>query len=362
MRPYLLLTPGPLTTTETVKKAMMGDWCTWDDDYNQGIVQNIRARLVRLAASRPDDYTAVLLQGSGTYCVEATLGTAVRPTDHLLIAANGAYGQRMGTIARYYGLPHHVLSFGETSPVSPEAVGRYLDEHPETTHVALVHCETTTGILNPLEAVARTVKERGLTLIVDAMSSFGGVPLDLSALGVDFLVSSANKCVQGVPGFGFVLARRELLAGCKGVARSLSLDLYDQWHTMEQGCGKSRFTSPTHVVRACLQALVELEEEGGIAARHARYSANHRTLVRGMQRLGFRPLLPEELRSPVITSFLYPRADFDFPGLYRRLKERGFVIYPGKISQADTFRVGTIGDVHPADFERLAAVLAELRP
>ena len=143
---------------------MMGDWCTWDDDYNQGIVQNIRARLVRLAASRPDDYTAVLLQGSGTYCVEATLGTAVRPTDHLLIAANGAYGQRMGTIARYYGLPHHVLSFGETSPVSPEAVGRYLDEHPETTHVALVHCETTTGILNPLEAVARTVKERGLTL------------------------------------------------------------------------------------------------------------------------------------------------------------------------------------------------------
>ena len=228
MRPYLLLTPGPLTTTETVKEAMMGDWCTWDDDYNQGIVQNIRARLVRLAASRPDDYTAVLLQGSGTYCVEATLGTAVRPTDHPLIAANGAYGQRMGTIARYYGLPHHVLSFGETSPVSPEAVGRYLDEHPETTHVALVHCETTTGILTPLEAVARTVKERGLTLIVDAMSSFGGVPLDLSALGVDFLVSSANKCVQGVPGFGFVLARRELLAGCKGVARSLSLDLYDQ--------------------------------------------------------------------------------------------------------------------------------------
>ena len=251
MRPYLLLTPGPLTTSETVKEAMMSDWCTWDEDYNVGIVEKIRKELVTLATSRPEDYTAVLMQGSGTFCVESTLGTAIRPTDHLLIAANGAYGNRMGVIATYYGIQHHVLKFEETQPVDPKAINTYLNEHPEVTHVSVVHCETTTGVLNPLAAVAEVVKRHGKTFIVDAMSSFGGVPIDMAALGIDFLISSANKCIQGVPGFGFVIARRSLLEQCKGVARSLSLDLYDQWDTMEKGHGKWRFTSPTHVVQCC---------------------------------------------------------------------------------------------------------------
>lgn len=362
MRPYLLLTPGPLTTSETVKEAMMSDWCTWDEDYNVGIVQAIRSQLVRLGASRPDDYTAVLLQGSGTYCVEATLGTAIRPDDHLLIAANGAYGKRMGTIADYYHLQYQLLQFDETTAVDPEVIARHLDAHPEVSHVAVVHCETTTGVLNPLESIARVVKERGKILIVDAMSSFGGIPIDLSALGIDFLISSANKCIQGVPGFGFILARRSLLQACKGTARSLSLDLYDQWHTMEEGHGKWRFTSPTHVVRAFLQALHELEAEGGISARHARYCQNHRTLVDGMRQAGFQTLLPDAIQSPVITSFLYPTSDFDFPGFYHQLKAQGFVIYPGKISQAPTFRIGNIGDVYPADFSRLVQTIRQLRP
>lgn len=360
MRPYLLLTPGPLTTTETVKSAMMSDWCTWDKDYNEGIVEVIRRELVGLATSRPEEYTAVLMQGSGTFCVEATLGSVVRPDDYLLVAANGAYGKRMGTIAEYYKLNCHVMRFEETEAVDPKVIDEYLTAHPEVTHVSVVHCETTTGVLNPLAEIAAVVKRHGKVLIVDAMSSFGGVPVDMAALGIDFMISSANKCIQGVPGFGFIIARRSLLEQCKGVARSLSLDIYDQWETMEKGHGKWRFTSPTHVVRAFMQALTELKEEGGIAARYARYRENHRTLVEGMRSLGYRTLLPDEWQSPVITSFYYPTADFDFNTFYQKLKAKGFVIYPGKISQADTFRIGNIGDVHPDDFRRLVDTIREM--
>lgn len=361
MRPYLLLTPGPLTTSETVKQAMMSDWCTWDEDYNVGIVEVIRKQLVELAASCPAQYTAVLMQGSGSFCVEATLGSVVRAEDHLLVVANGAYGKRMGVIADYYHLNYHLMKFEETEAVDPQRVNAYLEEHPEVTHVSVVHCETTTGVLNPVAEIARVVKAHQKVLIVDAMSSFGGVPVDMSALGIDFLISSANKCIQGVPGFGFIIARRSLLEQCKGVARSLSLDLYDQWETMEKGHGKWRFTSPTHVVRAFMQAMTELKEEGGIEARHARYCENHRVLVEGMRALGFRTLLPDEKQSPVITSFYYPEVSFDFRAFYDALKAKGFVIYPGKISQADTFRIGNIGDVYPDDFRRLVEAIREIR-
>lgn len=361
MRPYLLLTPGPLTTSETVKEAMMSDWCTWDEDYNVGIVDVIRKDLVELASSKPEDYTAVLMQGSGSFCVEATLGSVVRPEDNLLVAANGAYGKRMGLIAEYYHLSYHLMRFEETQPVCPKEIDEYLSVHPEVTHVSVVHCETTTGVLNPLEEIASVVKKHGKVLIVDAMSSFGGVPIDMAKLGIDFMISSANKCVQGVPGFGFILARRSLLENCKGIARSLSLDLYDQWETMEKGHGKWRFTSPTHVVRAFMQALNELKAEGGIEARHARYSENHRILVEGMRSLGFQTLLPDNEQSPVITSFYYPAADFDFKSFYLKLKAKGYVIYPGKISQADTFRIGNIGDVCPEDFKNLIKAIKELK-
>ena len=339
---------------------MMSDWCTWDKDYNEGVVEVIRKELVGIASSRPEEYTAVLMQGSGTFCVEATLGSTVRPDDHLLVAANGAYGKRMGVIAEYYGLNCHVMKFDETQAVDPAAIDAYLTEHKEATHVSVVHCETTTGVLNPLEEIAAVVKRHGKTLIVDAMSSFGGVPIDMAQLGIDFLISSANKCIQGVPGFGFIIARRSLLERCKGVARSLSLDIYDQWKTMEKGHGKWRFTSPTHVVRAFMQALTELKEEGGVAARHARYCENHRVLVEGMRSLGYKTLLADEWQSPVITSFYYPSAAFDFQLFYQSLKAKGFVIYPGKISQADTFRIGNIGDVHPDDFRRLVEAVKEL--
>lgn len=360
MRNYLLLTPGPLSTSQTVREAMLQDWCTWDKDYNEGVVTPIRKGLLAIAGLDGDEYTDVLLQGSGTYCVEATIGAAVRPEDKLLILANGAYGKRMAQIADYYHLDYVLVSLHETELVTGEVARRALEEHPGITHLSMVHSETTTGLLNPIEEVAEVIKGRGITFIVDAMSSFGGVPIDVKGLGIDFLVSSANKCIQGVPGFGFILAKKEKLMATKGNARSLSLDIYAQWEAMEKGGGKWRFTSPTHVVHAFYQAMKELNEEGGIAARYKRYQENHRVLVEGMRGLGFETLLPDNAQGPIITSFLYPSADFDFASFYARLKEKGFVIYPGKISDADTFRIGNIGDIFPKDMEALIQAIKEI--
>lgn len=357
-RPFLLLTPGPLSTTATVKEAMLRDWCTWDDEYN-GLVQSIRERLTLLAApSAPEAYTAVLMQGSGTFSVEAAVGTAMpRDGGRLLVAANGAYGERLAQIAETLGIDTARLGFGEVSPVSPERLDEALAADPGVTHVAIVHCETTTGILNPLGELAAVVMRHGREFIVDAMSSFGGIPLDAAELGIDWLISSSNKCIQGVPGFGFVIARRAVLERCGGHARSLSLDLHDQWATMEKGGGKWRFTSPTHVVRAFDQALRELDEEGGIEARHQRYVRTQRALTEGMEAAGFAPLLPAELQSPIITAFLCPEG-FEFREFYGYLKQRGYVIYPGKISAADTFRIGSIGDVQAEDLKELTRAAA----
>lgn len=357
---YLLLTPGPLSTTTTVRAAMLQDSCTWDADYNLGVVEPIRRELVRLATGPEyeSDYSVVLLQGSGSYVVESVLGSAIGVDECLLIINNGAYGARMGEMARCLGLRHHELDCGETTRPEPAAIEAMLARHPEITHLAMVHCETTTGMLNPLDEVAELCQRRGIRLIVDAMSSFGGIPIDMGRLGIEFLISSANKCIQGVPGFGFVIARRAALAACAGRARSVSLDLHAQWQTMEQQGGKWRFTSPTHTVLAFAQALRELDEEGGIAARHQRYSENQRTLVAGMAALGFAPLLPEKWQSPIITAFYSPaHPDYRFADFYQRLKEQGFVIYPGKVSQADCFRIGNIGDVTP---ERVRALLAAM--
>ena len=361
MRPYLLLTPGPLTTSESVKTAMMTDWCTWDEDYNVHIVEEIRKGLVQLATRKTDDYTSILMQGSGTYCVEATLGSVITPKHKLLILSNGAYGDRMGNIAEYHGMNYDMLAFDETEQVSVEYVDDYLAHNAEITHVAVVHCETTTGILNPLKEIAHMVKMHGKKLIVDAMSSFGGVPLDVEELGIDFMISSANKCIQGVPGFGFIIAKKEKMSATKGNARSLSLDIYAQWETMEKGNGKWRYTSPTHVVHAFYQAMQELKAEGGIPARHRRYEENHRTLVDGMRNLGFETLLPDDKQGCIITSFYYPTKDFDFVDFYNKLKAKGFVIYPGKISEADTFRIGNIGDIYPQDIEALLQAIKEVR-
>lgn len=360
-RNYLLLTPGPLSTSETVREAMLQDWCTWDKDYNEGIVTPIRKGLLAIAGLDENEYTDVLLQGSGTYCVEATIGATVKSTDKLLILANGAYGKRMAQIADYYHINYVLVSLHETELITGEVARKALEANPDITHLSMVHSETTTGLLNPIEEVAEVLKGRNITFIVDAMSSFGGVPIDMKKLDIDFLISSANKCIQGVPGFGFIIAKKDKLIATKGNARSLSLDIYAQWETMEKGGGKWRFTSPTHVVHAFYQAMKELNEEGGITARSERYKQNHRMLVDGMRALGFKTLLPDALQGPIITSFMYPTADFDFHSFYNQLKGKGFVIYPGKISDADTFRIGNIGDIFPDDIESLLQAIQSIK-
>ncbi len=357
---YKLLTPGPLTTTDTVKERMLVDHCTWDDDY-KAITQRIRKQLLDIAQASDQTYTSVLMQGSGTFGVESVLTSSVGPKDKLLIAANGSYGLRMADIANTAGISHLVYQESYQNVPDPEKIDKLLTENPDITHVSIVHCETTSGILNNIEGIAKVVKEAGRTFIVDAMSSFGGMEIPVEALGIDFLISSANKCIQGVPGFSFVIARREALEKCAGLARSLSLDLYSQWREMEKD-GKWRFTSPTHVVLAFAQALKELEEEGGVAARHSRYAKNNRLLIEGMEQLGFRPYISKSVQSPIITTFLYPEnKTFSFQEMYHFIKERGYVIYPGKLTDADTFRIGNIGEIYEDDIEKLLDIFKEYK-
>ncbi|QDU00145.1 2-aminoethylphosphonate--pyruvate transaminase [Gimesia aquarii] len=346
--PYLLLTPGPLTTTKSVREAMQVDYSTWDIDYNQRVVE-IRNRLVQLATNE-SGYTSVLMQGSGTFAVEATIGSVIPPDGKLLVISNGAYGARIAQITRCLNISLKELSYPETEPPDLDEIRNYLATDNQITHVAMVHCETTTGMLNPAAEVGKIVAEAGKDYILDAMSSFGGIPLSMESHHIDYLISSSNKCIQGVPGFGFVIANQKMLEQTAGFARSLSLDLFSQWNEMEHKGGKWRYTSPTHVVCAFLQALKELETEGGIQQRYNRYSENQSTLVTAMQKQGLNTLLPRELQSPIITSFYYPEhPQFSFNEFYDELKKRRYVIYPGKVSQAETFRIGNIGNVFPDD-------------
>jgi len=357
--PYLLLTPGPISTTKSVKAVMLRDWCTWDNDYKD-LVQNLRSRLLKLSTKNTDKYTTVLMQGSGTFSVESIIGSIVPEKGKLLVLANGAYGDRIALIAKTLKINTIVHDSGEITPPDLGKLEKTLEQDKEITHVALVHCETTTGMLNPIEKTGKIVKKYGKIYFVDTISSFGGVPMDIDELDIDFCVGSANKCIQGVPGFGFIFAKREELVKCKGQARSLSLDLYDQWQMMETDKGKWRYTSPTHIVRAFYQAMEELDEEGGIPKRHERYSENHRVLVDGMRKLGFKTLLPDEYQSPIITAFYSPESEkYNFTTFYNKMKESGFVIYPGKVTKIDTFRIGNIGDVFPEDMKRLLRAIKE---
>jgi 2-aminoethylphosphonate-pyruvate transaminase len=352
----LLFTPGPLNTSENVKRAMLRDLGSRDTEFIE-IARNIRHRLLELGQVSGGDYESVLMQGSGTFVVESVISSILPRNGRLLALVNGAYGQRMAKIARTLGIATETLDFPESRPVDPVAVRDVLTRDNAITHVGLIHCETTTGMLNPLAEIGGAVKECGRGFLVDAMSSFGGMPIDVAACGIDVLVSSANKCIQGVPGFGFALARRDLLTAAEGRARSLSLDLVAQWKGLESD-GQFRFTPPTHVLLAFWQALEELEAEGGITGRAARYAANHQALLAGMIELGFHAYLDPQHQSNIITSFLYPaHPNFDFREFYQRLSEQGLVIYPGKLSNADCFRIGTIGHIFPDDVRTLVAAI-----
>jgi 2-aminoethylphosphonate-pyruvate transaminase len=335
---------------------MMRDVGSRDREFLE-VVRDIRRRLLELGNVAGGGYEAVLMQGSGTFAVESVISSVLPRQGKLLVLINGAYGHRMAKMAHMLGIATQTLIFPEARPVDPGQARQALLRDPAVTHVGTIHCETTTGIMNSVQEIGAVVKEQGRVFLVDAMSSFGGVPIDLAACGIDFLISSANKCIQGVPGLGFVLARRELLMAAEGCARSLSLDLVAQWKGLESD-GQFRFTPPTHVLLALWQALLELEAEGGVPARAARFASNQRALMEGMAALGFDAYLAPEHQSSIITSFLYPsHPNFDFKAFYQRLSDQGFVIYPGKVSDADCFRIGTIGHLFPEDVRSLVAAI-----
>ena len=357
-----LLTPGPLTTSPTVKEAMLHDYGSRDTHFI-AVNARMRERLVRLVDGG-EDYVCVPLQGSGTFVVEAMLGCFVGANDKVLILVNGAYGKRMARICEVYGRAFVVQETPEDVPVDPRALDRLLTEDEGITHVAVVHCETTSGILNPIEDVAQVVQAHGRRLLIDAMSAFGAIPLSAGSVPFDAVVASSNKCLEGVPGLGFCVARKEALAATQGNSPSLSLDLYDQWQAME-GNGQWRFTPPTHCILAFDRALDEFDAEGGVAGRGGRYRENCRILVQGMRDLGFRTLLADDLQAPIIVTFHMPAdPNFDFQAFYDRLRARNFVIYPGKLTVAESFRIGCIGrlgaDEMHAALSIIAATLAEM--
>ncbi|HEX5024717.1 MAG TPA: 2-aminoethylphosphonate--pyruvate transaminase [Agriterribacter sp.] len=356
----LLFTPGPLTTSLSVKQAMLKDMGSRDHVF-MNAVKDIRNGLLHLAhVSKDDGYECVIMQGSGTFAVESVVSSVVAQKDKLLILANGAYGERIVKMAKIHRLDHEVLRFDEDAVVTPGTTEQVLKDNPGITHVACIHSETTTGLFNPITEIGAVCKKYGKVFIVDAMSSFGGVEMDMKAMHIDFLVSSSNKCIEGVPGFAFALCLRSELEKARGQARSLSLDLYEQWAGLEAN-GQFRFTPPTLSIMAFAQAMKELEAEGGIPARERRYKTNKQILDEGMTALGFRFYIKPGIQGHIITSFLYP-ADpaFNFEQFYRKLNDRGFVIYPGKLSKADAFRIGNIGQIFPADVKALLAAVEEV--
>ena len=356
-RDKLLFTPGPLTTSMTVRQAMLRDAGSWHYEFN-AIVKSVRERLLALAGLG-EGWETIPMQGCGTFGVEAILASIIPANGKILILANGAYGERIAQMAKYLKIEHSVLRTAEDVIPDAAAVDRALGEDSSITHVACVHCETTTGILNPITEIGRVVKRHRRIYIVDAMSSFAAVPIDFAAAGIDYAISSSNKCVEGVPGFSFIFCRRADLLATEGSARSLSLDLVAQLKGFDKN-GQFRYTPPTHVVLAFDQALRELEQEGGVLARAARYRNNHQVLTGGMKRLGFRLYLNAAVQSYIITAFYYP-ADpkFVYEEFYRRLSDKGFIVYPGKLTQANTFRIGTIGRIFEGEIRSLLAAVGE---
>jgi len=354
----ILFTPGPLTTSQTVKQAMLRDLGSRDSEFI-GLVKDIRHKLVELGQADTDEYTTVLMQGSGTFGLEAVVSSTVPPDGKLLVIINGAYGKRLVKIASILKIDTVTLEYPENTTPDLREIENTLKTDKDITNVSVVHCETTTGIINPIREIGEFVVKSGAKYFVDAMSSFGAVPVNLAECNIDYLVSSANKCIEGMPGFSFVLCKLSSLKETVGYARSLSFDLLSQYQGLEKN-GQFRFTPPTHVLAAFRQALAELEAEGGVPGRAERYRKNYETLIAGMRQMGFREYIKPEDQGYIITSFLYPDdPNFSFEKFYESLNQKDYVIYPGKVSDANCFRIGNIGRIFEADIKALLAAIRE---
>ncbi len=353
----VLLTPGPLTTSERTKAAMLRDWGSWDADFNQ-VTARIRQQVLRIVHGEAT-HECVPLQGSGTFSVEAAIGTLVPRNGHVLVPNNGAYCQRIAKICKVLGRQLTTIDYTEDRQVQAVDVDRALAADPSITHVALVHCETGTGVLNPLHEIALVVARHGRGLIVDAMSSFGALEIDARKTPFDAVVAASGKCLEGVPGMGFVIIRRSVLEKCEGNCHSLAMDLYDQWVYMGNTT-QWRFTPPTHVVAALDEAIAQYVEEGGLAARGGRYARNCKGLIEGLGALGFRTFLDPSVQAPIIVTFHAPDdPKYDFKTFYQEVKKRGYILYPGKLTQVETFRVGCIGHFGEAGIPGAVAAIAD---
>ncbi len=353
----ILLTPGPLTTSARTRQAMLVDWGSWDERFNQ-LTASVCSQLLAILNGAATHH-CVPLQGSGTFAVEAAIGTLVPRNGKVLVLINGAYGKRLAKICEVLGRDFSTFETAEDDPCSAADVDRLLHADPAITHVALIHCETSTGLLNPLPQIAQVVKEHGKRLIVDAMSSFGALPIDAREVPFDALIAASGKCLEGVPGMGFVFAEKHALGAAQGNCHSLALDLFEQHEYMAR-TGQWRFTPPTHVVAALHEALLQYHEDGGLPARQRRYANNCQVLLDGMAELGLRSFLPAAIQAPIIVTFHAPTDPrYQFKAFYERVKAKGFILYPGKLTEVDTFRVGCIGHVDAAEMRAAVAAIAQ---
>ena len=353
--PYLL-TPGPLTTSVATRAAMMRDWGSWDSAFND-LTASVCRDLVTIVAGE-ETHVCVPLQGSGTFAVEAALGTLVPRGAKVLVPNNGAYCQRIVRVLGYLGREAVVLDFREDEAADPVRIEQALLADSSITHVAQVHCETGTGILNPLADIARVVAKCGRRLVVDAMSSYGVIPIDVRTMPFEALIAASGKCLEGVPGMGFVIANKESLERSEANSHSLAMDLHDQWKYMQK-TGQWRFTPPTHVVAALRQALDQYWLEGGQSARLDRYTANCSALVNGLRAFGLQTFLDASVQAPIIVTFhAPPDPAYDFAEFYGRVRDRGFILYPGKLTTVNTFRVGCIGAIDAKIMRQAVAAIA----
>lgn len=360
--PYLL-TPGPLTTASSVKQAMQRDWGSWDGDF-RAMTAKMRSELLDLIGDTNSEFDCVPIQGSGTFVVEAMLASFLPRQSRTLVLVNGAYGKRVVETLTYLGRAHTIIDKGDYLPPRASEVAAALEADPDITHVVVVHCETSSGILNPISEISDVVYKAGRKLLIDSMSAFGALSVDVSTIRYEAVVASSNKCIEGVPGFGFVIGRKSELEQAKGRSHSLSLDVHAQWTNMNK-TGQWRFTPPTHVVAAFMEALRLHKEEGGVSARGDRYAENRNVLVAGMRDIGFETLLTEPWLSPIIVTFFNPvHSAFEFQKFYDAMKQRGFIIYPGKLTVVDSFRIGCIGHMDASVMQQVVDaardVLAEL--
>jgi len=357
----LLLTPGPLTTSRKTKNAMLRDWGSRDAEFIK-LTCEISQKLEKIAGvdQEAPTHDCVLVQGSGTFAVEAVIDTLIPKEARVLILVNGEYGRRMAEICRVHKLSHSILETGEDRSPSGEQVTRFLNKDKSITHVLAVHCETTSGILNPISEIAEAVAAEGCLFIIDAMSSFGALPLSVKKVKCAAIIASSNKCLEGVPGVGFAIIEKNILANSGENATSVSLDLFDQWQNFNK-TGQWRFTPPTHVLAAFRQALIEHEAEGGVEARGKRYNENCSILMEGMRALGFKSYLPSDMQAPIIATFFQPDSEsFEFIEFYNKLNERGFMIYSGKLTQVDSFRIGCIGHLKKENFIKFLEAVTEV--